>query len=35
MQHIMQHEAVYCGFPVEMNGLAVLHELVVLDNDAN
>lgn len=28
LQNIMQHEAVYCGFPVEMNGLAVLYDIL-------
>ena len=27
MYHMMQHEAVYCGFPVEMNGRAVLSSM--------
>lgn len=27
MHNIMQHAAVYCGFPVEMNGLSVLHKI--------
>lgn len=30
MQNIMQHVAVYCGFPVEMNGLAVMHDILHL-----
>ncbi len=28
MKHIMQHIAVYCGFPVEMNGLMVLNKIM-------
>ena len=27
MKHILSHVAVYCGFPVEMNGLAILNEI--------
>ena len=29
MKHIMQHVAVYCGFPVEMNGLMVLNSVTL------
>ena len=29
MRNILQHAAVYCGYPVEMNGLGVLHKIKV------
>jgi alkylhydroperoxidase/carboxymuconolactone decarboxylase family protein YurZ len=27
MKQIMPHIAIYCGFPVEMNGLAILNKI--------
>jgi alkylhydroperoxidase/carboxymuconolactone decarboxylase family protein YurZ len=27
IEHILMHQIVYCGFPVAMNGFAILQEL--------